>query len=69
MKLWLARRPGDEQVAVIIAGRQQPTGIRFGTRQGLTPTPRRVKQRTTIQFANTRVRADGMLDYAGVAIP
>jgi hypothetical protein len=32
-------------------------------------TPLETRQRTTIQFANARIRPDGTLDYVGSSIP
>jgi hypothetical protein len=71
VKLWLARRPGHWQDAVTIAGPLRNGHVTFGTRAfpKSAKTPLRVHQRTTIQFANSRVRADGTLDYVGGSIP
>jgi hypothetical protein len=71
VKLWLAHRPGHWQYAVNVAGPLLKGGVSYGTRAfpASAKTPLHVHQRTTIQFANSRVRADGTLDYIGTSIP
>lgn len=71
VKLWLTRKSGHWQSAVVIAGALQGNDVQFGTRAfpKSAKTPLRIRQRTTIQFANSHVRADGTLDYVGNSIP
>jgi len=71
VKLWLDWRPGHFQAAVVIDGALRGGRIEFGFRSfpPATAFPQRLRQRTTIQYANSRVLPNGTLDYAGVSIP
>jgi hypothetical protein len=71
VKLWLARRPGHWQSAVIIGGPLRDGNVGYGTRifPSSATTPRHLRQRVTIQFANSRVRPDGTLAFVGMSIP
>jgi hypothetical protein len=71
VKLWLAKRPGHWQNAAMVGGPLEGTSVEWGSRMfpKSAKTPLETRQRTTIQFANARVRADGTLVYVGAGIP
>ena len=71
VKLWLARRPGHWQPSVIIGGPLRDGSVSFGTRisPSSATTPRHLRQRVALQFANSRVLPDGTLAFVGTSIP
>jgi hypothetical protein len=69
--LWLPRERGPFQTAIRIAAPLRHGAITFGIRWNaqVNGMPRRVRGRTTIQWANSRVTSDGTIEYAGKGIP
>jgi hypothetical protein len=71
VKLWLPRERGPFQTAIRIAAPLRHGVITFGVRWNaqVDGMPRRVHERTAIQYANSRVTSDGTIEYAGKGIP